>query len=65
MLINGTSSGESCTKHSNSSHNPCSSGTSSPHFDPTTGYCSQNKQIIPQHAYPQYPQGECKFYKCF
>lgn len=57
-MIIGGSSNDSCTKHSSSStHEPCSSGTSSPHSDAQQAYGIQAKPCLaqPQHAYPQYP----------
>lgn len=58
MLLGGTSSGESCTKHSGSSgHEGCSSGTSSPHVDTVQAYNAQLLKPQHQNAYPQYPPG--------
>lgn len=63
MLIGGTSSGDSYTKHSSSGLiDPCSSGTSSPHADPTQPYIGAQIKAQQQNAYPQYPPGNV-FYK--
>lgn len=56
MLIGGSTGGDSCTKHSSSGHELCSSNTSSTtHSDPQQSYSVQAKQLQNQHAYPQYP----------
>lgn len=57
MLLGGNSSGDSGTKHSGSGHDPCSSGTSSPHADPNQSYQAQLLKPQHQNAYPQYPPG--------
>lgn len=58
MLL-GTSSGDSCTKRSESK----SSETSSSHSDPNNVFNGQNKSLA-QHPYPFYPPGKVSFSFC-
>lgn len=57
MLL-GTSSGDSCTKRSESK----SSETSSSHSDPNNAFNGQNKSMTNQHPYPFYPPGKYPFF---